>query len=87
MYASRKDHTHVFSWRAPPHYGVVSTSSLAANLFDRLHGHSRHERTRKLIARNMGFLYYDRAEVDDPQSLLRPPMHGAGDIDKLKETL
>jgi hypothetical protein len=87
MYASRKDHTHVFSWRAPPHYGVVSTSSLAANLFDRLHGHSRHERTRKLIARNIGFLYFYRAEVDDPHSLLRPPMHGAGDIDKLDETL
>jgi hypothetical protein len=87
MYATTKDPTHVFSWRAPPHYGVVSTSSLAANVLDRLRGHSRHERTRKLIARNIGFLYYRRLEVDDPHSLLRPPMHGNGDIDKLKETL
>jgi hypothetical protein len=87
MYASGEDRTHVFSWRAPPHYGVVSTSSLAANVLDRLRGHSRHERTRKLVARNIGFLYYRRHEVDDPHSLLRPPMHGNGDIDKLKETL
>jgi hypothetical protein len=87
MYAMREDRTHVFSWRAPPHYGVVSTSSLAANVLDRLRGHSRHERTRKLVARNIGFLYYRRHEVDDPHSLLRPPMHGNGDIDKLKETL
>jgi hypothetical protein len=87
MYAMREDRTHVFSWRAPPHYGVVSTSSLAANVLDRLRGHSRHERTRKLVARDIGFLYYRRHEVDDPHSLLRPPMHGNGDIDKLKETL
>jgi hypothetical protein len=87
MYAAREGRTHVFSWRAPPHYGVVSTSSLAANILDRLRGHSRHERTRKLVARNIGFLYYRSHEVDDPHSLLRPPMHGNGDIDKLKETL
>jgi len=87
MYATRDDLTHVFSWRAPPHYGVVSTSSLDANVFDRLRGHCRHERTRKLVARNIGFLYYRRHEVDDPHSLLRPSMHGAGDIDKLNETL
>jgi hypothetical protein len=87
MYATRDDHTHVFSWRGPPHYGVISTSSLAANVFDRLRGHSRHERTRKLIARNIGFLYFRRPLVEDPHSLLRPPMHGNSDIDKLKEAL
>jgi hypothetical protein len=87
MYETREDHTHIFSWRAPPHYGVVSTSSLGASLFDRLRGHSRHERTRKLLARNIGFLYYHRLEVDDPRSLLRPPMSGVGDIDKLRERL
>ncbi len=87
MSATKDDLTHVFSWRAPPHYGVVSTSSLAANIVDRLRRHSRYERTRKLVARNIGFLYYRRRMVDDPHSLLRPPMHGAGDIDKLKEKL
>jgi hypothetical protein len=87
MYATRNDRTHVFSWRAPPHYGVVSTSSLAASLLDRLRGHSRHERTRKLVARNIGFLYYRRHKVDDPHSLLRPSMHGVDEIDKLREAL
>jgi hypothetical protein len=87
MYARTEKLRHTFSWRAPPHYGVVSTSSLAANVLDRLWGHSRHERTRKLVARNIGFLYYRRHEVDDPHSLLRPPMRGVDDIDKLKETL
>jgi hypothetical protein len=56
MYAARENRTHVFSWRAPPHYGVVSTSSLAANILDRLRGHSRHERTRKLVARKSASL-------------------------------
>jgi hypothetical protein len=77
---------HTFSWRASSHYGVVSTSTLAANILDRIRGHSRHERTRKLVARNIGFLYYHRHEIDDPRSLLRSPMHGVGDIDKLRET-
>ena len=87
MYATRQDRTHVFSWASPPHYGVVSTSSLAANVLDRLRGHSRHQRTRKLVARNIGFLYYGLSTVDDSHSLLRPAMHGNGDIDKLRETL
>ena len=87
MYGSTEDREHVFSWRAPPHYAVVSTSPLGANILDRLRGHSRHVRTRKLIARNIGFLYYRRHPVDDPHSLLRPPMHGVHDIDQLNEAL
>jgi hypothetical protein len=86
MYSRSEQLPHTFSWRTPPHYGLVSTSTLAANILDRLRGHSRHERTRKLIARNIGFLYYRRHEVDDSHSLFRPPMHGVHDIDKLKET-
>ena len=41
----------------------------------------------EFVARNIGFLYYRHHEGDDPHSLLRPPMHGNGDIDELKETL
>jgi hypothetical protein len=32
-------------------------------------------------------LYYRRHEVADPRSLLRPPMDGTTDIDKLREDL
>jgi hypothetical protein len=66
---------------------VVSTSSLGASLYSRLRGHTRYERTRKLVARNIGFLYYHRDVVDDPHSLMRSQMHGVGDIDKLREQL
>jgi hypothetical protein len=78
MYETKNDHTHVFSWRSPPRYGVVSISSLGASLFDRRRGHSRHGRTRKLLARNIGFLCYHRREVDDPHSLLRGGMFSPG---------
>jgi hypothetical protein len=44
-----------------------------------------HERSRKLAARNIGFLYYRRREVD-PHSLLCPPMHGVDDIDELRSS-
>jgi hypothetical protein len=87
MYDEVEDLRDEFSLRAPPHYGVVSTSSLGASLFDRLSGHTRHERTRKLLARIIGFVYYGRGEVDDPHSLLRPQMHGVDDIDDLEEEL
>jgi hypothetical protein len=80
---------HVFSLReSAGHYGVVSTSPLGSDPSDLLwHGHNRHVRTRKLIARNIGFLYYHRPEVNDSHSLLRPSMNGADDIDKLTEAL
>ncbi len=87
MYDEVEDLRHEFSLRAFPHYGVVSTSSLGATVFDRLTGHTRHERTRKLLARTIGFLYYGREVVDDPHSLLRSQMHSVDDIDELDEEL
>jgi hypothetical protein len=88
MYGGSEFRDDVFSWREPTHYAVVSTSPLGADALDLLrHGHTRHVRTRKLVARNIGFLYYRRLEVDDSHSLLRPSMNGVGDIDKLNEAL
>jgi hypothetical protein len=87
MYDSGGDLDHEFSLGAPPAHGVVSTSPLGGNLLSRLHGHMRYQRTRKLVARNIGFLYYRRGVADDPLSLLRSQMHGVGDIDKLRERL
>jgi hypothetical protein len=78
---------HVFSLRREPHYAVVSTALLGATVLDRVRGHTRHERTRKLIARNMGFLVFRRATVEDDHSLLRPKMSKVSDIDKLDEDL
>jgi hypothetical protein len=84
MYVRSEDLPHTFSWRAPPHYGVVSTSGLGS---EAVPGGSRHVRTRKLVARNIGFLYLRRPEVDDRHSLLRPSMNGIDDIDELDERL
>jgi hypothetical protein len=84
MYSRTEDLPNTFSWRAPPRYGVVSTSGLGAEFSG---DPSRHVRTRKLVARNIGFLYLRRHEVDDRHSLLRPSMHGVDDIDELDETL
>jgi len=89
MYGGTEFRDHVFSWRESlGHYAVVSTSPLGADAFDLLrHGHTRYVRTRKLIARNIGFLYYRRSESNDSHSLLRPSMNGVHDIDKLTEAL
>ena len=78
---------HMFSLRNPPPYGVVSSSRLGASLFDRLRGHDRHERVRKLVARNIGFLYLRRPESSDSHSLLRSSMSSVHDIDALHEHL
>jgi hypothetical protein len=78
---------HVFSLRSEPHFGIVSTAQLSANVLDRLRGHTRHERTRKLVARNMAFLYFHRPVVQDPKSLTRPKMASIGEIDDLEERL
>jgi predicted Zn-dependent protease len=87
MYIGSLDKPHAFSLRGPPHYAVVSTSELGGSLLDLIEGHTRHERTRKLIARDIGFAYFGRQEVDDPQSLLRPSMTSVDEIDELEEKL
>jgi hypothetical protein len=81
------DVSYTFSLRSTAHYGVISTSRLGGNVTDRIRGNTRYKRTRKLVARNIGFLYFGRAEVADPHSLLRSQMSGTDDIDALDEKL
>lgn len=77
---------HVFSLRIPRgSHAVVATSTLGATYFERRDGHTRHARTRKLIARNIEFLYFGRAEDGDATSLVRSQMSGTADIDALVE--
>lgn len=76
-----------FLLRDHPHYAVISTADLGAGPFDRMRGHTRYERTRKLVARAVGFLYLRRPQSTDAHSLLRSGMSGTGDIDALDERL
>jgi predicted Zn-dependent protease len=78
---------HMFAFRDSQHYAVVSSAQIGANGFDRVRGHSRHERVRKLVAREIGFLYFKRSESADPHSLLRSTMWRLHDIDALREQL
>jgi predicted Zn-dependent protease len=78
---------HMFAFSDSQHYAVVSSAQMGANGFDRVRGHSRHERVRKLVARELGFLYFKRSESMDPHSLLRPMMWRLHDIDALRERL
>lgn len=76
-----------FLLRNGSNYGVISTSELGAHLIDRLQGHTRYERTRKLAGRAIGFIHLKRPESPDQHSLLRSQMSGTGDIDALDERL
>jgi hypothetical protein len=89
MYGGTDFQDSSFSWRESPpgHYAVVSTSLLGDDTFDLRHRTTRHIRTRKLVARDLGFLYYRRPERDDSRSLLRPSMNGVHEIDALREEL
>jgi hypothetical protein len=78
---------HMFAFRDTQRYAVVSSAQIGANGFDRLRGHSRHERVRKLVAREIGFLYLKRRESDDPYSLLRPMLWRLHEIDRMREKL
>jgi hypothetical protein len=80
-------HGHVFTLRSGRRYAIVSTAQLSASVLDRLRGHDRHERTRKLIARDIAFLHLGLPMVDDPKSLRRTTMSGIEDIDELEERL
>jgi hypothetical protein len=80
-------HGHVFTLRSSRNYAIVSTAQLSASVLDRLRGHDRHERTRKLIARDIAFLHLGLPMVDDPKSLRRATMSSIEDIDELEERL
>jgi hypothetical protein len=87
MFSKMLDLRHPFMLRDGSRYGVVSTADLGAGIWSRVRGHTRHERTRKLVARGIGFLYLKRPESSDSHSLLRSQMSGTGDIDALDERL
>ena len=87
MRSRELDLSYTFSLRSIERYGVVSTSRLNGDVIDRIRGNTRYKRTRKLVARNIGFLFLRRPQADDPHSLLRSPMSGTGDIDALVEKL
>jgi hypothetical protein len=76
-----------FLLRQVPNYAIVSTADLGANVISRIRGHTRYERTRKLVARAIGFLYLRRPASPDSHSLLRSQMSGTDDIDALVEKL
>lgn len=78
-------HGHVFTLRSSENYAIVSTAQLGASIVDRLRGHDRHERTRKLVARNIAFLHLGLPMVDGETSLRRTSMSSIGDIDDLEE--
>jgi hypothetical protein len=78
-------HGHVFTLRSGQNYAIVSTAQLSASVLDRYRGHDRHERTRKLVARNIAFLHLGLPMVEDEKSLTRTSMSGIGDIDELEE--
>jgi hypothetical protein len=76
-----------FAMRAQMHFGVVSTAHLWATLGDRLRGHTRYERVRKLVKRQVEFHRNGGVQSSDPRSLLRSPLTRVGEIDQLDEDL
>jgi hypothetical protein len=87
MVSHHLENRRPYMLRSHPHYAVISTADLGAGPFDRLRGHTRYERTRKLVGRGIGFLYLLRPVSSDPKSLVRSEMSGTDDIDALHERL
>jgi predicted Zn-dependent protease len=67
---------------------VVSTSRLNLKIFGISEGAKvLRSRTRKLITKNVGMLYYGLPVSDDPQSPLYNSILSAADLDRMKEPL
>lgn len=74
-----------FALRAEVQNGVVSTSRLGADLVDRLRGHTRYERVRKLVKRQIELQRNGGTPTDDPHSLLQLELHGIDELDRIDE--
>jgi hypothetical protein len=87
MFSDSLDLDRPFLLGDPSHYALVSTADLGGDVYARWRGHTRYERTRKLVARAIGFVYLHRAVSRDPHSLLRSSMSSVDEIDDLHEKL
>lgn len=74
-----------FALRAEVQNGVVSTSRLGADLGDRLRGHTRYERVRTLVKRQIELQRKGGVPTDDPHSLLQLQLHGIDELDRIDE--
>jgi hypothetical protein len=75
----------VYTRRSSSNYAIVSTAPLAGSMLAHLRGHNRHERTRKLIARDIEVLHLGLPMVDDPKSVRRTSISGRDDVDEIEE--
>ena len=67
---------------------VVSTSRLNVKLFGISEGQGAlYSRTRKLITKNLGLLYYGLPPCDDPESPLYNSILSTADLDRMEEPL
>ena len=86
MYIAQKNWRFSFSWREQGKYAVVSTGRMHLPLaMQPLSKDQIRTRLRKMVTKNVGVLYYDLAQSDDPRSVLYRNVGGVEELDYMGE--
>lgn len=81
MYIAKFDWRFSFSFREQGKYAVVSSGRMNLPIRDKpVSEELKRTRLRKMVTKNVGILYYHRAQSDDPRSVL---YHNVGGIEEL----
>lgn len=86
MYIAKYDWQFSFSWRDGEKYAVVSGGRMhLPQGWQKVTGDLLLSRIRKMVTKNVGLLYYDLQQSDNPRSVLYRKVGGVKDLDYMGE--
>ena len=86
MYIREKTWQFAFSYRVDGRFAVVSSARMnPANFGEPANAELLHSRVRKMIMKNIGLLYYQLAQSDNPKSVLYSNILGLEELDNVSE--
>ena len=87
MYIAKYNWQFSFSWRDDEKYAVVSSRRMAQphSWGQKITGDLILTRIRKMVTKNIGLLYYDLQQSDNPRSVLYRKVGGVKDLDYMGE--
>jgi hypothetical protein len=80
MYIAAETWDYAYGLRSQGHLAVVSTARLGDLL-----GSDRMRRLQKMVTKDIGILYFELPQSDDPGSVLYRNVNGPGDLDRMSE--
>ena len=84
MFIRKRTWQFTFSWREEGRFAVVSNARMNLRPSS-VTPEKLHSRLRKMVTKNIGIMYFDLQESDDPKSVLYGGIAGLEELDNMGE--